>query len=94
MNQMLDQAESDRQMAMAADSCNSQSQGGQPSGAMSEAEADSALSASAESANGGKGGGKKQGSSGNRAEASGGDRAFRETGFGTKLQKEKGQKQK
>lgn len=93
MAQMLDQAESDRQMAMAADSCNSQSQGGQPSGGMSEAEADSALSASAESANGGKVGGKKQGSSGSRAEAGGGDRAFRETGFGTKLQKEKGQKQ-
>lgn len=93
MSKMLDEAESDRQMAMAADSANSQSQGGQQSESMSDAEADSALSASAESAKNGKGGGKKQGSTGNRAEAGGGDRAFRETGFGTKLQKEKGQKQ-
>ena len=93
MAQMLDQAESDRQMAMAADSANGQCQGGQQSSGMSEAEADSALSASAESAKSGNGNGKKQGSSGNRAEAGGGDRAFRETGFGTKLQKEKGQKQ-
>ena len=38
MSQMLDQAESDRQMAMAADSANSQSQGGQQSSGMSEAE--------------------------------------------------------
>ena len=93
MTQMLDQAESDRQMAMAADSANGQCQGGQQSSGMSEAEADSALSASAESAKSGNGNGKKQGSSGNRAEAGGGDRTFRETGFGTKLQKEKGQKQ-
>lgn len=93
MAQMLDQAESDRQMAMAADSANGQCQGGQQSSGMSEAEADSALSASAESAKSGNGNGKKQGSSGNRAEAGGGDRTFRETGFGTKLQKEKGQKQ-
>ena len=93
MSQMLDQAESERQMAMAAESANSQCQGGQQAGGMSESEADSALSASAESAKSGSASGKKQGSSGSRAEASGGDRAFRETAFGTKLQKEKGQKQ-
>lgn len=90
MSGMLDQAEADRQMAMAAEGAAAQCQGG-----MSESEADSALAASSESeGNGsGQGSGKKQGSGGGYGQASGGERSMRETGFGTKLQKQKGPRQ-
>ena len=89
MSQMLSEAESERQMAMAAEDAKSQCQGG--GDGMSESEADSALRASAEGdgASGGKGG-KKEGTGGGRAQASGGDRSMRETAFGTKFQKQKG----
>ena len=97
MSKMLDQAEADKQMAMAAESASGQAQGGDQGsgrGAMSESDADSALRASADGEGNGKGrgegGGKKQGSEGGRAQASGGTRQIRETAFGTKLQKEKG----
>lgn len=90
MSGMLDQAEADRQMSMAAESAASQCQGG-----MSESEADSALAASAESdrAGQGEGSGRKQGQGGGHGQALGGDRSMRETAFGTKLQKQKGPRQ-
>ena len=90
MSGMLDQAEADRQMAMAADSAAAQCQGG-----MSESEADSALAASADSdrAGRGEGSGRKQGQGGGSGQALGGDRSMRETAFGTKLQKQKGPRQ-
>ena len=46
MSKMLDQAEADRQMAMAADNASSHAQSGEQGG-MSDADADSALRASA-----------------------------------------------
>jgi hypothetical protein len=89
MSQMLSEAESERQMAMAADDAKSQCQGG--GDGMSESEADSALRASAEGDGQSQGAaGKKAGNSGGRAQASGGDRSMRETAFGTKFQKQKG----
>lgn len=93
MSQMLDQAETERQMAKAADEAGGKCQGGGDS--MSESDADSALRASSESEQGKSGGTvKKQGSGNGRQEgASGGDRKIRETAFGTKFQKEKGPKQ-
>ena len=93
MSQMLDKAETERQMAKAADEAGGKCQGGGDS--MSESDADSALRASSESEQGKSGGtGKKQGSGNGRQEgASGGDRKIRETAFGTKFQKEKGPKQ-
>ena len=93
MSQMLDKAETERQMAKAADDAGGKCQGGSDS--MSQSDADSALRASSESEKGKSGGaGKKQGSGNGRQEgASGGDRKIRETAFGTKLQKEKGPKQ-
>jgi len=89
MSKMLDEAETERQMAMASENANSQCQG-----SMSESEADSALSASAE-ADSQRGGssGRKSGNSGGRGQAEGGDRQQRETAFGTKFQKQKGQRQ-
>jgi hypothetical protein len=91
MSQMLDEAETERQMAMASESCKNQCQGG---GAMSESEADSALRASAEgdgegSAANGSSNGRKSGSGGGRGQAEGGTRQVRETAFGTKVQKQK-----
>jgi len=95
MSQMLDKAETERQMAKAADEASGQCKGGSDS--MSESDADSALRASSESERGkpgSSGGGKKQGSGNGRQEgASGGDRKIRETAFGTKFQKQKGPKQ-
>jgi hypothetical protein len=93
MSQMLDKAETDRQMAKAADDAGGKCQGGGDS--MSESDADSALRASSESEKGKSGGaGNKQGSGNGREEgASGGDRKIRETAFGTKFQKQKGPKQ-
>ena len=89
MSQMLSEAESERQMAMAAEDAKSQCQGG--GDGMSESEADSALRASAEGDGASSGnGGKKAGNGGGRAQASGGDRSMRETAFGTKFQKQKG----
>ena len=91
MSQMLDEAETERQMSMASEGASSQCQGG---GDMSEDEADSALRASSESesdrASNRKG--MKDGSGGGRAQAEGGDRKMRETAFGTKFQKQKGQR--
>lgn len=93
MAQMLDEAETERQMQMAAESANSSCQGG----GMSESEADSALAASAgsdeESDGAGGGKGEKGGSGGGRGQAEGGDRKMRQTAFGTKFQKQKGQRQ-
>ena len=91
MSQMLDEAETQRQMQMAAENANSSCQGG----GMSESEADSALRASAEEESDGSGGGKgeKDGAGGGRGQAEGGDRKMRETAFGTKFQKQKGQRQ-
>jgi len=93
MSQMLDKAETERQMAKAADEASGQCKGGSDS--MSESDADSALRASSESERGKSGGaGQKQGSGNGRQEgASGGDRKIRETAFGTKFQKQKGPKQ-
>ena len=93
MTQMLDKAETDRQMAKAADDAGGKCQGGGDS--MSESDADSALRASSESEKGrSAGAGGKQGSGNVRQEgASGGDRKIRETAFGTKFQKQKGPKQ-
>ena len=93
MSQMLDKAETERQMAKAADDAGGKCQGGGDS--MSESDADSALRASSESEKGKSGGaGNKQGSGNGREEgASGGDRKIRETAFGTKFQKQKGPKQ-
>jgi len=93
MSQMLDKAETDRQMAKAADDAGGKCQGGGDS--MSESDADSALRASSESEKGkSRGAGNKQGSGNGREEgASGGDRKIRETAFGTKFQKQKGPKQ-
>ena len=95
MSQMLDQAETDRQMAKAADEASGQCKGGSDS--MSESDADSALRASSESERGkpgSSGAGRRQGSGNGREEgASGGDRKIRETAFGTKFQKQKGPKQ-
>lgn len=89
MSKMLDEAETERQMAMASENANSQCQG-----SMSESEADSALSASAEADSRREGSdGRKSGNSGGRGQAEGGDRQQRETAFGTKFQKQKGQRQ-
>jgi len=89
MSKMLDEAETERQMAMASENANSQCQG-----SMSESEADSALQASAEADSQREGSsGQKSGNSGGRGQAEGGDRQQRETAFGTKFQKQKGQRQ-
>lgn len=90
MQQMLSQAEADRQMEMAASAAQSESQ----SGAMSESEADSALRASGEDGDRqGNGAGEKSGAGGGRGQAQGGGREVRKTATGTKFQKQKGQKQ-
>ena len=90
MSKMLDEAETERQMAMASDSASSQCQGG----GMSEDEADSALRASSDSESDGSSNrkGPKDGTGGGRGQAEGGDRKMRETAFGTKFQKQKGQR--
>jgi hypothetical protein len=92
MSQMLSQAETERQMAQAAEAAQGQCQGG----GMSEAEADRALQASSGSdsesdASGGRG--RKEGSGGGHGVAEGGDREVRKTAFGTKFQKQKGPRQ-
>lgn len=91
MSQMLDEAETERQMAMAAEGAKSQCQ----SGGMSEGEADSALRASSDEPSNASSNsrGSKTGSGGGRGVADGGDRKFRETTFGTKFQKQKGERQ-
>ncbi len=91
MSQMLDEAETERQMAMAAEGAKSQCQ----SGGMSEGEADSALRSSSDdpSNSSSNSRGAKTGSGGGRGVADGGDRKFRETTFGTKFQKQKGERQ-
>lgn len=91
MSQMLDEAETERQMAMAAEGAKSQCQ----SGGMSEGEADSALRSSSDDPSNASSNsrGTKSGSGGGRAVAEGGDRKFRETTFGTKFQKQKGERQ-
>jgi hypothetical protein len=91
MSKMLDEAETERQMQMAAENAGSSCQGG----GMSDSEADSALRASADEESKGSGGGKgeKDGSGGGHGQAEGGDRKMRATAFGTKFQKQKGQRQ-
>ena len=91
MSQMLDEAETERQMAMAAEGAKSQCQ----SGGMSEGEADSALRASSDDPSNASSNsrGSKSGAGGGRGVADGGDRKFRETTFGTKFQKQKGERQ-
>lgn len=90
MSKMLDEAETERQMAMASESAGSQCQGG----GMSESEADSALRASSDSESNGESNARtrKDGTGGSRGQAEGGDRSMRETAFGTKFQKQKGQR--